>query len=94
MNLFFCPYSIKINKCKGSCNTINYSYVKICVPNEIKRTNVKVFNLISRTNETRPIKWHKTCKYRCRLDASNCNNKQRWNDDKCRWECKESIDKL
>ena len=48
---------------------------------------------MSRTNETRHIKWHKTCKCRCRLDASVCNNKQRWNEDKCRYECKELIDK-
>ena len=46
-----------------------------------------------RTNETRHIKWHETCKCKCRLDASACNNKQRWNDDKCRCECKELIDK-
>ena len=38
-------YSIKINKCKGSCNTINDLYAKICVPDNIKNTNVKVFNL-------------------------------------------------
>ena len=85
--------SIKINRCKGSCNTINESYAKICVPDQINDTNVKVFNLMSRTNETRHIKRHKTCKCRCRLDASICNNKQRWNDDKCRCECKELIDK-
>ena len=36
---------------------------------------------------------YKTCKCKCRLDASVCNNKQRWNEDKCRYECKESIDK-
>ena len=52
-----------------------------------------MFNLISRTNETRHIKWHETCKCKCRLDASVCNNKQRWNDDKCRCECKELINK-
>ena len=46
-----------------------------------------------KTNETRHIKWHETCKCKCRLDASVCNNKQRWNDDKCRCECKELIDK-
>ena len=57
------------------------------------KTNVKVFNLMSRTNETRHIKWHKTCKCKCRLDAIVCNNKQRWNEDKCRSECKELIDK-
>ena len=49
----FYPYSIKINKCKGSCNTINDPYAKICVPDQIKDPNVKVFNLMSRTNETR-----------------------------------------
>ena len=51
------------------------------------KTNVKVFNLLSRTNETRHIKWHKTCKCKCN------NNKQRWNDDRCICECKELIDK-
>ena len=65
---FFYPYSIKINKCKASCNTINDPYTKICVPEKIKNTNVKVFNLMSRTNETRHIIWHKTCKCKCRLD--------------------------
>ena len=89
----FYPYSVKIYKCKGSCNTINYPYAKLCVPDTIKNINVKVFNLISRTNETRYIKWHKACKCKCRLDASVCNNKQRWNEEKCRCECKELIDK-
>ena len=27
------------------------------------------------------------------MDASVCNNKQRWNTDKCRCECKELIDR-
>ena len=49
----FYPYSIKINTCKGSCNTINDPYAKICVPDNIKNTNVEVFNLISRANEKR-----------------------------------------
>ena len=36
----------------------------------------------------------KNCKCKCRLDVSVCNNKQRWNNDKCRCECKELIDKV
>ena len=55
--------------------------------------NVNVFNLISRTNKTKYIKRHETCKCKCRLDASVCNIKQRLNEDKCRCECKELIDK-
>ena len=46
---------------------------------------------MSRTNETRHIEWHETCK--CRLDANVCNNKQGWNDNKCRCERKELINK-
>ena len=48
---------------------------------------------MSRTNETRFIKWHEKCKCECILDAIVCNNKQRCNSNKCRCECKELIDK-
>ena len=89
----FYPFSIKTSKCSGSCNNINDPYANICVPDIIKHLNVKVFNLMSRTNETRFIEWQETRKCECRLDAIVCNNKQRWNKDKCRSECKELIDK-
>ena len=89
----FYPFSIKTSKCSGSCNNINDPYAKMCGPDVVKDLNVKVFSLMSKTNETRHIKWHETCKCKCRLDASVCNNKQRWNDDKCWCECKKLIDK-
>ena len=47
----FYPFSIKTNKFSGSCNNMNDPYAKICVPDVIKDLNVKVFNLMSRTNE-------------------------------------------
>ena len=78
----FYPYSVKISKCSSSCNNINNPYAKLCVPYVSKNMNVKVFNLISRTNETRYTKWLETRKCKCRLDASVCNNKQRWDEDK------------
>ena len=49
---FFYPFSIKTSKCSGSCNSINYPYAKLCVPDVAKNLNIKVFNLMSRTNET------------------------------------------
>ena len=48
----FYPFSIKTSKCSGSCNNINDPYTKICVPDVVKNVNVKLFNQISRTNET------------------------------------------
>ena len=37
---------------------------------------------MSRTNKAKYIQLHETCKCKCRLDVSVCNNKQRWNEDK------------
>ena len=62
----FYLYGIEVNKCSGSCNNINDPYSKLCVPDVVKNINVKVLNLMSRTNETRHIKWHETCKCNCR----------------------------
>ena len=89
----FYHYSVKISKCSGIYNNINDPYPKLCVPDLVRNMNVNVFNLISRTKKTKYIKWHETCKCKCRLDASVCNNKQKLNEDKCRCKCKELIDK-
>ena len=48
---------------------------------------------MSRTNERRYIKRHETCQRKCRLDSGVFNNKQRGNEDKCRCESKELIEK-
>ena len=90
MPLFF---FLLVLKQVNACNNINDPYAKICVPDVVKNVNVKAFNLMSRTNETRHIKWHENCKCQWRLDASVCNNKQRWNKDKCNCKCKKIIDK-
>ena len=55
-NPVFFPFSIKTSKCSGSCNNINYLHGKVCALDVVKNLDVKVFNLISRTNETRHIK--------------------------------------
>ena len=89
----FYPFSIKVNKCSGSCNNINNPYAKLCVPDVVKNINVKVFNLTSWSNQTKHKEWHKTCKCKCRSNSSVCNNKQKWNEDKCRCECRELDDK-
>ena len=67
----------------------------ILIRNVAKIINVKVFNLMPRTNKTRHIKLHETCSCNCRLNVSNSNfvitnndgtktNEQLWNKDKCR----------
>ena len=87
----FYPLSIKVNKCSGDCNNINDPMTKLCVPNIVKDMNIKVFNLLARVNETRKIVWHETCKCVCRLTSAICNDRQEWNKNKCRCECKEDL---
>ena len=48
----FYPFSFKTSKCSSSCNNINDPYTKMSVPDVVKDFNVKVFNLMSKTNET------------------------------------------
>ena len=55
-NPIFYPFSIKANQCSGNCNNINDPYAGTCVPDNAKNLKFKVFNLMSRTNETRNIK--------------------------------------
>ena len=66
----FYPFSIKISICSGSCNNINDRYAELWVPDVAKNSNIKVFNLMSRNNETRHTEWHETFKCKCRLDPS------------------------
>ena len=73
----FYPFSIKVNTCSGSCNNINDLYAKLCVPVVVKNINVKVFNLMQFSNQTKHIEWHETCKCKCKLNSGVCNNKQR-----------------
>ena len=80
----FFPFVIKGTKFSGSCHNING---KLCVPDVAKNLNVRAFNLMSRTNETRHIEWHEMRKCKYRPGPSVCNNKKRWNKDKCRCEC-------
>ena len=52
-NPVFFIFSIKTSNCSSSCNNINNPLAKLCVPDVAKNLNVKVFSLVSATNETR-----------------------------------------
>ena len=87
----FYPYNVLVNKSSGSCNTFHDPMAKLCVPNVVKRVNVKVYNFLMRLNETRNVLWHESCKCVCRLNSSVCNSKQIWNSGTCRCDCNEDF---
>ena len=71
----FYPYNDLVNKCSGSCNTLDGPMAKLCVPNIIKGINMKVYNFLMRLNETRNVLWQESCKCVCRLNSSVCHRK-------------------
>ena len=87
----FYPYNVLVNKCSGSCNTLDDPMARICVPNIIKNVNIKVYNFLMRLNETRNVLWHECCICVILLNSSVCNNKQIWNSDTCRCACNEDF---
>ena len=36
----FYPYNVQVNKCSGSCNTLDNPIEKLCIPNVIKGLNM------------------------------------------------------
>ena len=87
----FYPYNVLVNKCSGSCETLDNPMSKICVPKIIKNVDMKVYNFLIRLNETCNVLWHESCKCVCRLNSSVCNSKQIWNSDACRCDCNEDF---
>ena len=87
----FHPYNVLVNKCGGSCNTLDDPMAKLCVPNIIKRVNIKAYNFLMRLNETRNVSWHESCKCVRRLNSSVCNKNQIWKSDTCRCDSNEDF---
>ena len=87
----FYPYNVQVNKCSGSCDTLDNPIEKLCVPNVMKELNMKFYNFLTILNETRNVLWHESCKCVCKLNSSVCNNNQIWNDDTCRCDCNQDF---
>ena len=87
----FYPYNVLVNKCGGSCNTLDDPMARLRVPNIIKNVNMKAYNFLMRLNETRNVLQHESCKCVCRLNSSVCNSKQIWNSDTCICDCNEDF---
>ena len=84
------PFVVKLDRCSGSCNTLNDLSKKLCVPNKTDALNIHVFNMITGVNEPKILTKHISCKYKCKFDKRKCNSNEKRNNDKCRCECKKN----
>ena len=65
------PFSVKLDRCVGSCNTLNDLSNKVCIPNKTEDLNLSVFNIITGLNESKALTKHISCKCKCRFDEKN-----------------------
>ena len=49
-------FSVKLDRCTGSCNTLNELFNKVCVPNKIEDLNLSMFNIITGINELKTLR--------------------------------------
>ena len=85
------PFIINMNRCDGSCSTVEDPFGRICVPNKMEDMNLKVFNMIKGINESKTLTRLISCDCRCESDGGKRNSRQKWNNDKCQCECKKPI---
>ena len=51
--LHYYPFAVKLDRCFGSCNTLNDLSNKVCIPNKTNYLNLSVFNMITGINESK-----------------------------------------
>ena len=60
------PSAVSLDRCTGSCNTLNDLSNRVCVPNKIEDLNLSILNMITGINESKKI----TCIYYVNVNVS------------------------
>ena len=86
--IHYYPFAVNLERCVGSCNTLNDLSNKVCVSNKTEDLNLSMFNMITWINELKTLAKHISRECKCKFDGRKCNSNQKWNNDKCRCKCK------
>ena len=69
--LYYYPFAVKLDRCIGSCNTLNDLSDKACIPNKTEDLNIHVFNMITSKKEQKILTKEISCECKCRFDEKN-----------------------
>ena len=67
------PFAFNLDRCAGSCNTLNYAANKVSHPNKAEDLNLSVFNTIAEINESKTLT-HLSCRCECKCDGRKCKS--------------------
>ena len=73
------PFSVKLDGCVGSCNTLNDLSNKVYVPNKIRFKSKRVQHDY-RINESKILTKNISCECKCKFDGRKCNSDHWWNN--------------
>ena len=65
------PFTVKLDKCVGSCNILNHLFNEVCILNKTKDLNLSVFNMVTGKNESKILTKDISCKSKCRFYGKN-----------------------
>ena len=75
--LHYYPYAVNLDKCVGSCNTLNDLSNTLCVSNKTEYLNLSVFNMITWKNESKALAKCISCECKYKFDVRKCNSNQK-----------------
>ena len=70
--LHYYLFAVKLDRCVGSCNTLNDLSIKVCVSNKTEDLNLSVFNMNTGINKSKILIKHASCKCKCKFDGGKC----------------------
>ena len=76
-------FTVKLDRCVGSCNTLNDLSNKACVPNKTEDLNLSVFNMIARINQSKTLTSIFPANVNVNLMKRNGKSNQLCNNNKC-----------
>ena len=82
--LHYYPFMVNLDSCNGSCNTLDVTSGRVCVPNKTEEISLNVFDMITRINESKTLPKHISCKCKCKFDSRKFDSNRNCNKDKCR----------
>ena len=65
------PFAVKLDRCVGSCNTLNDLSNKICLPNKTEDLNLSLSNMITGIDELITLTKNISCECKCRYNEEN-----------------------
>ena len=68
------PLAVYLDRCVGSCNTLNDLSIKVCVQKKTEELNLSMLNMITGINELKTLTKHISCQCKCRFDGRKCNS--------------------